>query len=96
MINCYQGKEASHTGKRWEGNGELMKRILAWISIIITLTAFVLLCLVLKTGINILIPICMFVVALILLAIVKRMPNDAAGGRKAIANDTAFYDNTEK
>lgn len=73
-----------------------MKRILAWICIALTLAAFLAMCLVLKLKIPILIPICMFAAAFVLLAIVKRLPNDATGNKKTVVNDTAFYDDSGK
>ena len=55
-----------------------MKRILAWAAIVLTAGAFILLCLVWLLKINILIPIAMFVLAFILLGVVKKMPDDDA------------------
>lgn len=72
-----------------------MRRILAVISIFFAIGAFVLLCLVLPLQINILIPIFMFVIAFMLLMIVKRMDSDETGVDKAKPNELAFYDAAE-
>ena len=72
-----------------------MRRILAVISIFFAIGAFLLLCLVLPLRINILIPIFMFVIAFMLLMIVKRMDSDETGADKAKPNELAFYDTAE-
>ena len=73
-----------------------MRRILAVISIAFAVGAFVLLCLVLPLQINILIPIFMFVIAFLLLMIVKRMNSDETGADNAKPNELAFYDDTDE
>lgn len=72
-----------------------MRRILAVISIVLAIGAFVLLCLVLPFGINILIPIFMFAFAFMLFLVVKRMDSDETGADKAKPNELAFYDSAE-
>lgn len=57
-----------------------MRRVLSWIAIVLTGGAFILLCLIWLLKINILIPICMFAAALLLLFAVKRMAPDGEEG----------------
>lgn len=64
-----------------------MRRILALISIVFAAAAFVLLCLVLPCRIPIDIPIILFVIAFMLLVIVKRMKSDEATGTAAIGDN---------
>lgn len=69
-----------------------MRRLLAWISIITALCAFAMFSLIFILHVKIIIPIALFGVALILLYIVKRMPNDQSGISKSKPNDSAFFD----
>ena len=69
-----------------------MRRILAWVSIILALGAFTLLSLTFLLRVNIIIPILMFGAALMLLYIVKRMPVDETGISKSRSNESAFFD----
>lgn len=72
-----------------------MRRILAWLAIVLTLSAFVLMCLILTLKINPLIPILMFVAAFILLYIVKRMPSDINEEVKPVVDESAFFDSDD-
>lgn len=72
-----------------------MRRILAWLAIVLTLSAFVLMCLILTLKINPLIPILMFVAAFILLYIVKRMPSDIKEEVKPVVDESAFFDSDD-
>ena len=69
-----------------------MRRILAWVSIILALGAFTLLSLTFLLRVNIIIPILMFAAALVLLYVVKHMPADETGISKSKSNESAFFD----
>lgn len=72
-----------------------MKKTLAWICIVLTFTAFVLLCLVFVLKINVWIPVIMFAVSLIMLMMIKRMPNDRLKTEDKQIHEGAFFDTDE-
>lgn len=72
-----------------------MKRTLAWICIVLTFVAFVLLSLVFVLRINVWIPVIMFAVSLIMLMMIKRMPNDNLKIEDKRTHESAFFDTDE-
>lgn len=75
--------------------GAAMRRVLAWITIILAIGAFALVSLIFVLRVNIIIPIVMFAAALVLLYVVKRMPVDETGITKSKSNETAFFDGSD-
>ncbi len=72
-----------------------MKKTLAWICIALTGAAFIMLCLVLILRIQLWIPIIMFAIALVMLAMIKRMPGDERIKPVPQTHDMAFFDTDE-
>lgn len=72
-----------------------LRRTLAWICIVLTAAAFVLLSLVFVLKINIWIPVTMFAISLIMLMMVKRMPNDDLKETNKQIHEDAFFDTEE-
>lgn len=72
-----------------------LKKTLAWICIVLTFSAFVLLSLVFVLRINVWIPVIMFAVALIMLMMIKRMPDDRPETENKQIHEGAFFDTDE-
>lgn len=72
-----------------------LRKTLAWICIVLTFTAFVLLSLVFVLRINVWIPVIMFAVSLIMLMMIKRMPNDGSETEDKQIHEGAFFDTDE-
>ena len=72
-----------------------LKRTLAWICIVLTFAAFVLLSLVFVLRINVWIPVIMFAVSLVMLMMIKRMTNDGPKTADKQIHEGAFFDTDE-
>lgn len=72
-----------------------LKKTLAWICIVLTTAAFVLLSLVFVLRINVWIPVIMFAISLVMLMMIKRMPNNRAETSDKQIHEGAFFDTDE-